>query len=94
MSISRSKARISLLVFPNAARNEALSFTDGALRVRVAAPPAKGKANRELIAFLGRLLDVGKGSVNITKGHTSRNKLVTIDGLSQEEVIRRLSHKF
>jgi len=91
MSIPGSEAKISLLVYPNAARNEVLGFTDGILRLKVTAPPTKGKANKELIAFLGQLLDVGKSSINIIKGHTSRNKLIAIAGLSQEEVRKRLS---
>ena len=91
MSIPGSEARISLLVYPNAARNEVLGFTEGILRVKVAAPPTKGKANKELIAFLSQLLDVGKSRVNIIKGHTSRNKLIAVDDLSQEEVRKRLS---
>jgi len=53
-------------------------------------PPIKGKANRELITFLSWLLGVGKGSVNIIKGHTTRNKVVAVDGLSREEVMKRL----
>jgi len=36
---------------------------------------------------------VGKDSVNIIKGHTTRNKVVAIDGLSREEVMKRLSPK-
>ena len=91
MSISGNKVKISLRVYPNASRNELVNFTDGVLRVKVSAPPSKGKANRELIAFLSRLLGVGKGSINIIKGHTTRNKVVAIDGLSQEEVMKRLS---
>ena len=91
MSIPGSGAKISLSVYPNAAKNEVLGFTDGILRVKVTVPPTKGKANKELIAFLSQLLDVGKSSVNIIKGHTSRNKLIAIDGLSQEEVRKRLS---
>ena len=91
MSILKSEAKISLLVYPNAARNEVLGFTNGVLRVKVTAPPVKGKANRELITFLSRLLGVSKGSVNIIKGHATRNKVVAIDGLSQEEVMKRLS---
>ena len=90
MSISGSKAKISLRVYLNASRNEIVGFTDGVLRVKVSAPPIKGKANRELIAFLSRLLGVGKGSVNIIKGHTTRNKIVAVDGLSQGEVMNRL----
>jgi len=93
MSISKSEAKILLLVYPKAARNEVLGFTDGILWVKVTAPPVKGKANRELIAFLGKLLDVSKGSISIIKGHTSRNKLIAVDGLSQEEVMRRFSPK-
>lgn len=93
MSISGNEVRISLRVYPNASRNEMVGFTDGVLRVKVSAPPIKGKANRELITFLSRLLGVGKGSVNIIKGHTTRNKVVAIDGLSREEALKRLLPK-
>ena len=93
MSISRNEVKISLCVYPNASRNEMAGFTDGVLRVKVSAPPSKGKANRELITFLSRLLGVGKDSVNILKGHTTRNKVVAIDDLSREEVMERLLPK-
>ena len=93
MSISRNEVKISLRVYPNASRNEVMGFTDGVLRVKVSAPPIKGKANKELVTFLSRLLGVGKSSVNIIKGHTTRNKVVAIDGLSREEIMKRLSSK-
>jgi len=85
------EARISLHVYPNAPRNEIVGFEGGVLGVKVAAPPVKGQANRELVAFLSQLLGVGKSSLAIIKGHTSRNKLISVRDLSQEEVIRRLS---
>jgi uncharacterized protein (TIGR00251 family) len=78
-------------VHPNASRNEVTGFTDGVLHIRIAAPPVKGKANRELTAFLSKALGVSKGSLAIVKGHTSHNKVIAIDGLSQEDVINRLS---
>ncbi len=93
MSISGNEVKISLRVYPNASRNEMAGFTDGVLRVKVSAPPSKGKANRELITFLSRLLGVGKDSVNIIKGHPTRNQFMAIDGLSREEVMERLSPK-
>ena len=93
MSIPGNKARIALLVSPNAARNEVLNFTGGVLRVKVAAPPTRGKANREVIAFLCQLLGVGKSSIDIIRGDTSRHKLIAIDGLSLEEVKKRLSSR-
>ncbi len=88
-----SQAKILLRVQPNAARNEVVGFADGLLQVRVAAPPVKGKANKELIAFLSKALGVGKSSITIVKGHTSHSKVIVIDGLSQETVIKRLLPK-
>jgi uncharacterized protein (TIGR00251 family) len=86
-----SETRISLHVYPNAPRNQVVGFSGGVLGVKVAAPPLKGQANRELVAFLSQLLGVSQGSLAILKGHTSRNKLIAVSGLSREEVIRRLS---
>ena len=91
MSISGNKTKISLRVYPNASRNEMIGFVDGVWRIKVSASPTKDKANKELITFLSQLLGVGKGSVNIIKGHTTRNKAVAIDGLSREEIMKRLS---
>jgi len=93
VSISGNEAKISLRVYPNASRNEMVGFTDGVLRVKVSTPPIRGKANKELITFLSRLLGGGRGSVNIIKGHTTRNKVVAIDSLSREEVMKRLLAK-
>ena len=90
MAILGNEVRISLRVYPNASRNEMVGFVEGVWRVKVAALPIKGKANKELITCLSRLLGVGKGSINIIKGHTTRNKVIAIDGLSREEVMKRL----
>ena len=91
--MSNSQAKISVRVQPNADKNEFMDFTGDVLRVKVAAPPVKGKANKELLAFLSQVLGVGKGSLTIVKGHTSRSKVIAIDGLSQEDIIKRLLPK-
>ncbi len=83
--------KISLRLNPGAARSEVVGFADGILQVRVAAPPVKGQANKELIAVLSQALAVGKGALTIVRGHTSRNKVVAIAGLSREDIIKRLS---
>ncbi len=83
--------RLNLKVTPGASRNEIVDFTSGVLQVRVAAPPVEGKANRELIAFLSDALGVSKSSISIVKGHTSRNKVIAIEGLSHEEIMQRLT---
>ncbi len=83
-------ARISVRVSPNAAKNEVVGYSDGVLQVKVKAPPVKGKANRELVAFLSRRLDVSQNRIKIVMGNTSRKKLLAIDGLSQQTAINRL----
>ena len=90
MSASESEAKIAVRVYPKAARNEVVGFKGGVLQVRVSAPPLKGKANEELIALLSKVLGVSKSRIGIIRGHTTRNKLIAIDGLSQEGLMRRL----
>jgi len=78
-------------VRPAARQNEIKGFTGGVLEVRIAAPPVDNKANLELVSFLSRVLGLGRSSVTILKGHTGPHKLVLTDGLSLDEVTRRLS---
>jgi len=88
--VNQSLVSISVRVYPNAARNEVAGFDGGVFRVKVAAPPVQGKANRELVAFLGEVLGISKNRVSITRGHAARNKLIAIDGLSEAGVKERL----
>ena len=85
-----TETKISLRVRPGAARSEIVGFTDGVLEVRVTAPPVKGQANKELIDVLSRALSVGRRHITILMGHTSRNKVIAVEGLRQEDIIKRL----
>ena len=90
---NRSKSNLlSLKVTPNAGRNEVTGFTDGVLHVKINAPPVKGKANRELIDFLSRVFDVKKSAITIVKGQTSRNKTIAVEGMSQEDILKKIIH--
>ncbi len=53
---------------------------DGAIevRVRVTAPPERGKANREVVKLLARELGVAPTGLEIVRGATSRRKTVRI----------------
>ena len=82
---------ISVWVYPNAKRDELRGLIDGVWQVSVSAPPVKGKAKTRLIALLSQVLGVGKSSLSIVKGHTSRSKVIAVDGLTEEEVTQRLS---
>ncbi len=87
------QTRISIKAQPNAGRNEVAGLANGVWKIKVAAPPDKGKANKELIEFLSDTLGVRKDSITILKGETSHNKIVAIEGLSAEEIARRLGEE-
>jgi uncharacterized protein (TIGR00251 family) len=71
-------------VQPRASRSEINGEIDGALKVRLAAPPVDGEANVELIRFLAKLLAVQRSQIEIISGHTSKNKVVRVNQVSIE----------
>jgi uncharacterized protein (TIGR00251 family) len=74
-------------VVPRAARSEIAGTHDGALRVRVAAPPVEGAANEELRRTLARAFGVPTRAVEITSGQTSKNKQVRVAGVAARQLL-------
>jgi len=77
-------------VVPRASRSELAGEHNGALKVRVAAAPVAGAANKELVQFLARLLGVSRAAVEITSGQTGRLKRLRITGLSANSLTELL----
>ena len=75
---------LRLTVAPGARRTEVVGLLGDRLKVRLAAPPEKGAANRELIAFLARELKLPKTALRLTGGSQSRAKVVEVLGLDPE----------
>ena len=57
---------------------------DGAVKIRLAAPPVDGAANLELIRFVSKLLGIPRSNVEIASGITSRRKILRVKGISVE----------
>lgn len=85
-----AQARLTVKVQPGASLSQVVGFRGDVLRVRVAAPPERGKANDALVALLAQALDVPRSRIGILRGHASRDKVVLVQGLTLEEVRRRL----
>lgn len=78
-------------VHPGARRDSVQGLRDdGALKLSVSAPPEDGKANRAVAALLAHALGVPAGRVSVVRGHGSRAKWVEIEGLSDDEMKRRV----
>jgi len=78
--------RIEVKVVPRAKKDQISGIMeDGSLKIRLAAPPVDGKANRALIKLLAGILKIPKKDIAIISGLQSRNKTISIEGMSLEE---------
>ena len=84
-------ARLEVKVTPRAKRNQIVGWHQHSLvLVKIAAPPVEGKANDELVRFLAGKLGVTPEQILIIRGHTSRQKVLEIEGVTDDEVLRKL----
>lgn len=82
-----------LRVSPKAPCNQICGWVDGALKVKLKAPPVEGKANKALEELLAQVLQVPKKEVWLISGKTSRIKRVRVLGLSPQALLQRLEGK-
>ena len=81
---------LDVRVIPRASRPGLAGTRDGALLVRLSAPPVEGAANAELIQVLAKALDVPKRQVTIVAGERVRMKRVKVEGVTAERVAEKL----
>lgn len=86
----RDGARFMVIVAPRASKTALAGIHDGALKIRLAAPPVDGAANEELAGFLSRLLGVAKSSFSIVAGQTSKRKTVEARGLKPVDAEKKI----
>lgn len=77
-------------VQPRASRDALAGERDGALLVRLTAPPVEGAANAALVRLLGKTLGVAPSALRILAGSTGRSKVVAVEGLDAAAVRARL----
>jgi len=80
---------VSLHVQPRARRDEIVGTHDGALKLKIAAPPAENAANRAVLDFFAKLLDLPKSRLRILAGEKSRRKTLRIEKVSRSEFLDR-----
>ena len=85
-----SGVTFSIKVQPRGKKNAITGEIGDALKISLTAPPVDGKANDACIDFFAKLLKVPRSSVTIATGHTSRNKVIRITGLTGQQVRERL----
>jgi hypothetical protein len=87
MSLSETDGIVlNIRVVPRASRSEIVGLHDGALKIRIAAPPVDGAANAELIKILANTFNVAKSNVEIISGVASKTKQCRIRGITSSQI--------
>jgi len=81
---------ISLYVQPGAKKTGVAGEHDGALKLRVLAPPVEGKANAAVLAFVAATCAVARSQLSLTAGELSRHKRIRIAAADADDIARRL----
>lgn len=81
---------LSIKLQPRASRNEIGDLLGDELKIKVTAPPVDSAANEALLRLLVEVLGCPRGSVQLTRGQTSRHKTVLIRGVPLDQIARRL----
>jgi len=83
-------ALLLVRVTPAASRDALLGWQGDVLRLSVAAPAQRGKANEALLRLLSTALGLPRQRLRIVRGQTSRQKVIAVEGLDEAEVRARL----
>jgi uncharacterized protein (TIGR00251 family) len=87
---SCESARLKVRVSPGSSRDKVVGRLGEEIKISLTAPPTDGKANESLLKFLAKLLGLKSSQLSVSSGHTSRGKLIKIEGLNKEELESRL----
>ncbi len=84
-------AAFAVRVVPRASKNELSGRYGEAIKVKLTAALGEGAANEALIEFLSEVLAVRANQIEILAGHSSRDKIVCVVGLTPQELEQRLN---
>lgn len=90
MSERATSCELEVRVIPNASRDEIAGWHDGALKIKTAAQPESGKANKAVCLLLAKYLGLPKRAVSVIRGATSQSKRLRIDGMEAGRLMEAL----
>lgn len=84
-------ARIHVKVVPSSSRDTVVGWLGESLKVKVMAPPEKGRANQAVVALLAKHLGIDPAAIEVISGHASPAKVLSIAGLDDDELRHALA---
>jgi uncharacterized protein len=83
-------ATIRVHIIPNAKIDKVVGQHGDAIKIKLRAPAVEGKANSVLVRFLAEKLSISRGAIFLQHGEKSRDKMIRIEDLNDEDVRHRL----
>ena len=87
---SEPSARLKVKVVPGSSRDGITGWLGDALKIKVTAPPEKGRANEAVVSLLAERLGLPADAVAVASGHSSPSKVIAINGMDEEAIKKAL----
>ena len=78
--------RLNVKVVPGSSRDQIVGWLGNALKIKVTAPPEKGRANEAVVAMLAERLGIGTDDIMVVSGHSSPSKVLSIAGMNDDAI--------
>src|SRR3954462_3426265 len=90
ITANKTGVTFAVKVHPRAKKNAVTGTFGGAYKLSLTAPALEGRANRACIEFFAELFRVPRSSVTIASGERSRNKVIRVDGMTEQQAKQSL----
>jgi len=78
--------RLNVKVVPGSSRDKIVGWLGDALKIKVTAPPEKGRANKAVVDLLSLKLGISTDDIEVVSGHSSPSKVIAITGMDDEAI--------
>ena len=85
--------RFSAIIQPRSSKNEVTGIYKDAIKICLTSPPVDGAANKSCLRFFSKWLEEAPLEISITRGHSSKNKIIKVVDLSEKQFLEILKIK-
>ena len=83
--------KIRVKVIPSSSQDSIVGWLGTSLKIKVKAPPEKGKANAAVVKLLAAKLSISEDLVEVAQGHSSPSKVISVTGLSDSDIVATIN---
>jgi uncharacterized protein (TIGR00251 family) len=87
---SRPSVRLKVKAVLGSSRDQIVGELGDALKIKVMAPPEKGRVNEAVVSLLAERLGLPADAVTVVGGHSSASKVIAINGMDEEPIQKTL----